>query len=183
MENVIARILLGRYLLLFSSLQPHKFMMLLRLFNPRPHNSKINLGKKTLMGSLGWTPNPNNLIKKMILHLLQLHVVSKVTGPEHNLLPRIPQMLLQEVSSLHCPLQQCLIPKNSPYTSIGWEHQTWEQQREKWCLSKLGQNTIHTFGTAFFSPHFLYSHFIFLLLCTLLKSGKCKAWKKGSLWV
>lgn len=89
--------------------------------------------------------------KKNILHLLQLHVVSKVTRPEHDLLLRIPQMLLQEVSRLHRPLQQCLIPQNSSYASVGREHQTWGQQGEKWHLGWLGETPSTLSHQPFFS--------------------------------
>lgn len=81
-------------------------------------------------------------------------------------------MLLQEVSCLHCPLQQCLVPQNSSYTSIGWEHQTWGQWRENWFLSWQEWNTFNTFWTGFFHSHF-YINFLFQMLF----------WKKGSLWV
>lgn len=60
-----------------------------------------------------------------LLHLLHLHVVSTVTGSEDGLSFSIPQVLLEEVGSLHRPLQQGLVPQHSSDAGVGRQHQTW----------------------------------------------------------
>ena len=58
-----------------------------------------------------------------LLHLLHLHLVSAVTGSEDGLPFSIPQVVLEEVASLRCPLQQGRVPQHSSDTSVGRQHQ------------------------------------------------------------